>query len=674
MKKQLFLLSLISAATLLGQNEEPPVYELEPLVVQSSPLTPEVADLTQAWSALDGEALERLKAQTIGETLANEPGVSQSFYGPNASRPIIRGLDGQRVRVLQNGLDAFDVSSASVDHAVAVDPMLTERVEILRGSSALLYGANAIGGVVNTIDKTIPTGAPVDKLNGETRLSYTSVNQGWNTGGAIFGGNGDFVVQANGTFRKIRDYDIPDFTLPDGSRTNRIDNSQSETWTGGLGGSYLFENGYAGVAYSHFDTQYGVPNEEAPTIELERHRVEARSAIAPDSVDWLENIELQFAYGNYRHNEIESSGEVGTTYKREGFEQRLALVHSFGEVKGVAGLQGNFDQTRIEGEENPFAGATGRNPNIAREDAQRLALFIIEEYDVNNQWSLNGGTRLETLLRQYEGASDRDDFNVSASGGVVFRPAQGWSISGNVNYTERQPETFELYSDGPHPATGDYEVGDSTLGKESAIGLEMILRRTKGSVTGQLSAFYTHFDDYIYLADTGRELDPEGNDPAITGEEALTERVFRGVTAEFYGFESEVTWRVIEENNWTIDLRGFGDVIWAKNISDNTNLPRTPPWRLGAGFDVNYRAFTFGMDLTHTGEQNKTAPGEASTDGYTLLGARVAYTWATDYTDAQIFCKATNLTDELAQVHTSFLRDTALLPGRNFEAGVNVRF
>ena len=664
----IYLSTCLIASGLFGHgqhDDSTTIYELEPIVVESSPLAPEIADLTQAWCIHEAEELDWLRAQTIGETLAFDAGVTQSFYGPNASRPIIRGLDGQRVRVLQNGLDIFDVSAASVDHAVAVDPLLIERVEVLRGSSALIYGASAIGGVVNTIDRSIPRHAYGEPVNGQVRVGYTGVNDGWNAGGIAFAEAGSFIFQANGTFRETEDYDTPDFRLPDGTRTDSVANSQSETWTAGFGGSYLFDNGYVGAAYSHFDTRYGVPNEEAPTIELQRKRFELRGAMVPEFQEWIDNIELQVAYGDYIHDEIESSGEIAATFERKGLESRAAIVHSFDNLEGVFGFQGNFDELSVSGEENFFAGESGVNPAITGEDAQRLALFIMEAYKPTAKLSLNGGVRLESFLRQFKGVENRDDFTVSASTGVVFKLADGWSIGGNLNYTEREPDTAELFSDGPHLATGAFEIGDSSLDNEVAYGIEAILRRTKGAFTGAFSAFYTYFDDYIFLADTGI-VDFEG--------EELTERTYQGVSAEFYGLEAEVEWDVFAANNWTVDLRGFGDVLWAKNISDNTDLPRTSPWRLGTGMNIQYQAFSLFLDVTHTGEQKKTAPGEDSTGSYTLLGARLAYNLKTDHTNTELFVKVNNLTDELAHVHTSFLRDTAPLPGRGIDVGMNVQF
>lgn len=665
---KIYLSKFLMTSVLLGHgthNESAPVYEMEPVIIKSSPLAPEIADLTQAWCVHEGEELDWLKAQTIGETLAFDAGVTQSYYGPNASRPIIRGLDGQRVRVLQNGLDTFDVSAASVDHAVAIDPMLVDRIEVLRGSSALLYGANAIGGVVNTIDRTIPSHAHDKPVNGQARVGYTGVNDGWSTGGIAFAEAGSFVFQVNGSFRETEDYDVPDFRLPDGTKTDSIANSHSETWTAGFGGSYLFDDGYAGFAYSHFDTEYGVPNEEAPTINLERKRLELRGAVAPESLDWLETIEMQFAYGDYLHDEVESNGEIAATFDREGLENRTAILHTFGELEGVVGFQINIDELTVSGEENFLAGESGENPQISGEDSQRLALFVMEEYALAPQLSLNGGVRLESFLRQFKGAENRDDFTASTSTGIVFKPAQGWSISGNFNYTEREPETAELFSDGPHLATGAFELGNPSLDKEIAYGFEAILRRTESAVTGELAAFYTDFDNYVFLADTGI-VDFEG--------ETLVERTYQAVSAEFYGLEAEIGWNILATNDWTIDLRNFGDMIWAKNTSDGSDLPRTPPWRIGTGLDVRYRNFSFNTNLVHTGEQGRTAPGEDTTGSYTLLGVRIAYGWSTQSADTQLFVKANNLTDDLARVHTSFLRDTAPLPGRGIDVGMNVRF
>jgi len=670
----LLTISLIQAQSIESSTGALKPQQLEPYTVKSSPLVPKVSDVTQHWSALDDQELDLKRAHTIGATLGLEPGVAQTFYGPNASRPIIRGLDSNRVRILQNGLDTFDVSSASVDHAVAVDPLLVDRIEILRGSSALLYGANAIGGVVNTLDRSIPSQHPDRSVEGRAQLGYSSVDDGWNTGTVAFVSTGAFIFQVNGSYRDTNDYAVPTFTLPDNTRTDEIANSHSETWTAGMGGSYIFEHGFLGAAFSQFETEYGVPNEEASSIELEHQRIEIKGEITPPTVDWLSQIKLQIAAGDYTHSELEADGEIAATYERNGIESRMSMVHTFGPLDGVIGLQFNYDEKTVLGEENAFAGKSSRNPAIAGEDTHTIALFLLENYQLSPQWTLDSGMRIEHERRDYTGTEDRSDTQFSASSGLVFKPTEGWAVSANLNYTERQPDSSELFSDGPHHATGSFEVGDPTLGKESALGFELNLRKSNGPVTGQLSAFYTRFDDYIYLADTGNELDADGNDPAITLEEALAEREYRSAAAEFYGFESALRWRVLEQEQWTVAMHTFADLIMARNRTLDDDLPRIAPWRIGAGIDTEYGAFACGIRMTHVGKQQNTAQNESPTGSYTLLDAYASYTWETEQRAIEWFIKGSNLTDELALVHTSFLRDTAPLPGASLETGLTVFF
>ncbi len=683
MKYTYFLCLATAGSSLLAQetSSRGQIIEMSPVTVQSSPLIPELEDITQAWSVYEGDTLEESKSQTLGETLSNKPGISQTFYGPNASRPVIRGLDGLRIRVLRNGLDTFDVSAASVDHAVAVDPLLIDRIEVLRGSSALLYGANAIGGVVNAIDRNVPRTLISDQYEGTARFGYSSVNDGWNLGAVSFAGKDGFVFQANGTYRNTDNYSVPNFRLPEGDLTDVVMNSQSETWSAGFGGSYIFENGHAGMAYSRFETNYGVPNEEAPTIDLKRNRVESRAAFAPEGLEWLSNIELQLAYGDYEHSEIESSGEIAATFLREGIETRLAFIHETDRWHGAFGFQGNFDDLSVSGEENFFAGESSRNPAITNEDSQRLAFFVIEEYDINDQLSVNGGLRLETFLRQLTGADDRDDYTISASTGVIYRPSPGWSVGGNLNYTQRPPETAELYSDGPHLAVGAFEVGNPSLSKEKALGIEGLIRRTAGNVTGQVSIFYTSFADYIFLTDTGNEIEfgheHEGEEEHEEEEEEeifLAERIYRDVTARFYGIEAEVQWLAYEDDRLSLTVNSYADMIRARNATNDTFLPRTPPWHLGVGATLNYENFRFTMEVNQTGKQNKTAPDEESTSGYTLVELSGSYHIYSDAVDLELYIRGTNLANERAFVHTSFLRDTAPLPGAGVETGITLQF
>ncbi len=563
------------------------VSELEALTIESSPLGTKTTEVTQAWSVLSGDELDKSKGLTIAETLADTPGVSQTTFGPTANRPIIRGMDKFRVRMLQNGTDTFGVSAQSEDHAVPIDPLMVDRIEVLRGSSALLHGGSAIGGVVNVIDRSIPT-SPYSSSGASLRSSYNSVNEGWNYGAMAFGGSDKLSFQINGFKRDYNDYDVPTFYTEDhhdGSIEgpfNNVENSHSDTSSIGFGASYMLDSGYAGFSFSNFQNDYGVPGEHAESdtlIEMESDRFEFRTEIEITDSDWLTGIELNFGYGDYKHSESgwedEGAGleyHTHATYLREGIEGRIALAHEVGNLNGVFGIHGLFDEFKIVGEESIFGGASGQNDAISSEDSSKIGVFLAEEYSLSDQTTLNGGIRWESIDRNYEGTTDLDDKTFSASGGVSHDLSELWNIGGNINYSERLPDTAELYSDGAHHATESYEVGNPNLGIESAVGFELIVRKTVGKVTGQLSAFNTEFDNYVFLEETGLERDPEETALLDAGEEELPEKEYEAVDAEFQGLEVEIDWLAMENPGWDLLLSFYGDTIKGKNKSESTNF------------------------------------------------------------------------------------------------------
>lgn len=676
------------------QNNEP-VAELEALTIESSPLGTKTTDVTQAWSVLTGDELDKSKAATIAETLSDTPGVSQTQFGPTANRPVIRGMDKFRVRVLQNGTDSFDVSAQSEDHALPIDSFLVDRIEVLRGSSALLYGGSAIGGVVNVIDRSIPT-SPYSSPGASLRSSYNSVNEGWTYGATAFGSSDNLSFQINGFKRDYNEYDAPEFYTEDHHNPlaapegpfNTVENSHSVSSSVGFGGSYLLDSGYAGFSFSNYQNDYGVPGEHAESdtlIEMESDRFEFRTEIEISDSDWLTGIELSFGYGDYQHTESgwedEGAGpewHTHATYIREGIEGKIGLDHEIGDFSGVIGVQALMDLYKIVGEESIFAGASGSNPAISSEESSKIALYLIEQYSLNDKTSLNFGARWESYDRNYKGTDDRDDSIFSASGGVSHDLSELWNISGNINYSERAPDTAELYSDGAHHATESYEIGNSNLDTESAVGVEIILRKTVGKVSGQLSAFHTKFDDYIFLEETGIERDPEGNSPPGAGEEELPEKVYEAIDAEFQGIEVEVDWLAMENPGWDLLLSAYGDLIRGKNKTEGGNLARIPATRLGLGFEVQKEKLDFGMSLTRSLKQDKVAEhgghSEDPTDAFSTLNAYASYD--VNFGDAfgEVFVKGSNLTDELGYNHASVLKQFAPNPGRSVEVGLKFDF
>jgi iron complex outermembrane recepter protein len=712
---------LLSSSLAFGQDgaQTEKINELDPLVVESSPLSPSVTESTQAWSVLSGDDLEKAKRATIAETLSETPGVSQTGFGPSANRPIIRGMDKFRVRVLQNGTDTFDASAQSEDHAVPVDPLLVDRIEVLRGASALLYGGSAIGGVINVIDRKIPTsqyGAPGASL----LSSYSSVNEGWNYGATAFGSSGKLNFQINGSKRDFKDYDAPSFYTEDhhsgaiSGPFKTVANSHGDSSTIGFGGSYMLDSGYAGLSFSRHENTYGVPGEHAENltyVEMESDRFEFRSEIEISGSEWLNSIELNFGYGDYKHSEIGYENgvppfETHATYLSEGFEGKIAFDHEIGDLRGVFGLHGLFDEFKIEGHESILSGltktwsdataaatatSTPSNPDIEGEDSQRIALFLIEEYDLDAETTLNFGVRGESIDRDYQGTADRDDSTFSASGGISRDINELWNISGNLSYSERAPDTAELYSDGPHHATEAYEIGNPNLDTESARGVEIIVRKTVGKVTGQFSAFHTRFNNYVFLEEKtdglGNEIhrDSEGNlentvkysnplegFPANT--EGLPVKEYESIKAEYQGIEVEIDWLAMESPGWDLLLSAYGDLLRGKNKTEGGNLSRIPATRLGLGFEVQQEKLDFGANLVRSFKQDKLGHHEETTPAHSLLNAYASYDFSAGGSAGQVFLRGYNLTDELAYNHSSLLKQFAPLPDRSVEIGLKFDF
>ena len=714
--KYKILTFFLSASLGFAQKEaaDKTIAELDALTIESTPID----SVTQSWSSISGDELDNAKGLTIADSLSDIPGVSQTTFGPTANRPVIRGADKFRLRMLQNGTDTFGVSAQSEDHAVPIDPLMVDRIEVLRGSSALLYGGSAIGGVVNVIDRSIPT-SPYDSNGASILSSYSSVNEGLSYGVIAFGSSDKLSFQINGLKRDYEDYDTPTFYTEDHHDPtadpegpfNSVANSHSDSTSFGFGASYMLDSGFAGFSFSSFENDYGVPGEHAESdtlIEMESDRFEFRSEIDVSNSDLLTGIDLNIGYGDYQHSESGYEEEGGVTewhthvtYLREGYEGRIAFKHEIGELSGVFGVHGLFDEFKIVGEESILGGSLqdwnvpddnttvaspNANPAITNEDSSRIALFLIEQYDLNEDTTLNAGIRWEQIDRKYEATEniDDDDSTFSASAGISKDLSELWNLSGNVSYSERTPDTAELYSDGAHHATEAYEIGNPNLENESAVGLEIVVRKTVGKVTGQFSAFHTKYNDYIFLEHTENERDSEGilanttnysaSDGFPTGTEGLEEKAYEAVDAEFQGIEFEIDWLAMENPGWDLLLSFYGDTLRGENKTEGGNLPRIPAARLGFGFEVMQEKLDFGLKLTRSMEQDNLGDDEEITPAFSLLNAFASYDVSLGDAVGQLFVKGSNLTDELAYNHASVLKQYAPLPGRSVEIGLKFDF
>lgn len=656
------------------------ITELPPMVITASPSPNSLFDLATPVTVLAEEQLRERLATTLGETLASEPGIQSTYFGPNASRPVIRGLEGSHIRVLQNGVGNMDVSELSPDHAVAQDPLTIKRIEVVRGPAALLYGPTAVGGVVNIIDNRIPDTDVPRPVTGQLEGRFTSSNKGRGFGGVIEGGYRGLNYHMDGFIRENDELDIPG--LARSRRLRQLDprplneeprdtlpNSQGQA-DGGAGGlSYVWDKGYAGGSFAGFESDYGTVAEEEVTIRMTQRRWDLAGAFY-EPIDFLKSVRWKFGASDYEHTEFEGT-EAGTVFKEDGLNGRLEALHrSLGRVEGSFGYEARRDELSVQGEEG-FLPPT---------DSLVNSLFVFEEIKWDKVRLQFGGrydrTRAEAdeFTTGWTGvthpAGSRDFNNGSGSAGVVYDFADDFSTSLNFSYTERAPIHQELFGNGPHLATGQFVIGDPTLSTERCYGLDYTIRRETGKITGSSTFFFTHFDNFVSLEPTGTSV-PNPEDPS----EALPVFRYSGVPANFVGVEASVMFHFLEEGEHRLHLELKTDYTHATNTDTDEPLPRIPPWRYGADLVYDWKdRFTATVSVLRANSQHRTIMDELPTDGYTMLNLGVTYRFGTGPVDWDLLVRGTNLLDEEARLHTSFLKDIAPLPGRGAVVALRLSF
>ncbi len=663
------------------------ILALDAVVISAGADAKSAFDLAQGASVLEADTLHRSLQGTLGETLVGVPGINATYYGPGASRPIIRGLGGDRVRMLDNGVGALDASNVSPDHNVAIEPLLVDRIEVLRGPATLLYGSSAVGGVVNVIDNRIPSSAPTRPIAGRLEARYDSGSNEQTGIVALTAGNQSFALQANGLRTESDDIDIPGYADP-ANPVNKgtLTNSAISTKSGSLGGTYFWGKGNAGVAVSEYDTVYGVPTDEPIQIDMKQRRLDFRSEVTePFAV--FKSAKLRLGFADYTHAEVdEETGLANTTFKNKAYEGRLELAQQdFGNLTGTVGFQVSRSDFSADGEEVV-------TPQTVTNTA---ALFALESYKLNSAFTLQFGARYEhqgikvgdvnpllPAYPDYDATSGEKHSKgaLSVSTGLVWYPAKDYSVGLSVAYSERLPVAQELFANGPHGGTGAYEIGSSDLGSEKSLGLDLTVRKRVGFVTGSIGAFVNRFSDFVfeqkdpnlYFDEASGELLPYPVDPPDA--EYLPIYHFVARDALFYGGEADLTLHLLEHGADNLHLDLTSDYVRAEQTADDQPLPRMPPVRVGARLRYELDRWTFGVSLRHAFDHDRIAAEETETPGYTLLGADVSYRFPAGKSQWELFARGSNLTDEDARVSTSFLKDVAPLPGRTVTAGVRVTF
>ncbi|WP_241585866.1 TonB-dependent receptor [Rosenbergiella epipactidis] len=654
---------------------EPDDVQNQAILVTANPLGK--SQLAIPNSILVDDELSYHQQASLGETLNQLPGVSSSYFGPFASRPIIRGMDGDRIRILRNGMTALDASALSQDHAVPEDPMGLDRIEVLRGPSALLYGGNAIGGVVNTINGRIPKEA-VEGVSGQAETGFSGANNDRHAGAALNTGHDGFNLHLDGSSRSFQDLKIPGNAAtnrfkadhPDDEHNDEkghLTNSSGRADSGTIGTSYAWEHGYTGFSYNRYNSNYGSVAEPDARLKMKQENYNFDSEVR-DLEGFFKSAKLQAAYTNYKHSEIED-GEVGTTFKNKGFNARLEGHHTkLGPLDGIIGTE--ISSSRFS--------ALGEEGFIPRTDTDTYALFLLEQWEVNSKLDLSFGARMDrTHLSpnaqgntQFAESRTRNFTAPSLSTGAVYKLNKIWSVNSNLSYTERAPTFYELYANGPHGATGTYEVGNPDAKKEKAYSADVALKFDTGANSGSARAFYTHFSNYIGMLSSRQE--EEGEDGL------LPVYNYRNTDARFYGIELESRWRLYAGQSGQYDLDLGGDYVNAQDTGNNQPLPRISPLRLRAALTWVRGPWDAQLSYEHGAGQHRVPKNSGddslSTSGYNRIDSRVGYHFDLGNTQWLAFVKGNNLTNETIRYSTSVLREYSPAAKRNVELGVQVNF
>lgn len=695
-KKNLITASLLAATApfAFADDHKTQVQQLETIQIQVHPLAQTAADFGAADHVVDQQQLAERPA-TIGDALASELGVASNQFGAGSSRPVIRGQDGPRVKVLQHASEPADVSSLSPDHAVTVDPILAKQVEIIRGPSTLLYGAGSVGGLVNVTDQKIPTQMPEKGYEGQAGLRYSSGSDEKLASAGVTAVLGDqFAIRVEASKRKANNYIAPAGYYAEHvhheedtngnaieevhrEKAKRIDNTFAEGQTVNIGGSWIHDRGFVGLSFSQREDQYGLPghnheyenchphgnvldchdhsaggghghddeDQAGPWVDLKSKRYDLRSELT-EPFAGFQKLRAHASYTDYQHDEIEA-GTAATTFKSKGYDGRLELVHNpVADWEGVVGTQYSRQKLNITGEESLM------NPNTT----QKWSLFGVEHKQFGDV-HVELGARFDQQKIDIDSAQkDFDDHAVSYSAALNWVFAPDYQLSLAASHQERLPLAQELYANGKHFATNTYERGNENLGAEKSNNLELGLHYAADRLDYHVHVYHNWYDSYIYAATT----DQDENFRLVD---------YTQDKAKFYGVEGETGYQL----NDVYKVSLFGDYVRGK--IEGANAPRVPAGRLGMRVNAGFSGGWSGMaEYYHVFNQEQFAAYEAETQGYNMVNLGLSY--AGQYAQGnnyRVYFNANNLLDDQVYSHASFLSNIPQV-GRNFTVGVEFGF
>ncbi|MDD5276968.1 MAG: TonB-dependent receptor, partial [Methylovulum sp.] len=656
-----FLLAAVMAPAAYATDED--IVELEEVVV-TAPLQDKASESAVPVTVLSDEELRLKVGHSIGETLKNELGITSQSFGPGVGTPVIRGQSGPRVRVLSNGIGSNDASAISPDHATSVEPLLAERIEVLRGPATLLYGSGAIGGVVNVIDNRIPGKLPDRLLGGALEQRFDSVSDETSTVMKIEGGKSNLAYHLDGFYRDRNNLDIGGTAIDVNAAQatdpalnviqnthGYIDNSSAHAISGSAGASLVGDPGFAGISINRLENNYGIaPDGTGGTtrIDLKQSKYDFKSELKKP-FSFAESLRMKLGYTDYQHTEI-ADGEPGSFFTNKTYESRLELTHNpFGIFRGMVGFQA------IAGD---FA-AIDKSTNeviVPQTQTNSYGVFAVESFTIGTITS-QLGVRVEDTTQDPQGVSSLSYTPVSASASSLWKMDDSNSLNLAVTRSQRAPNVQELLANGYHDATRSYEIGNLNLREETSYNLDLGYKFKSDWVNAQFDLFHNWAGDYIYQQRNGEFIDG-----AVVVQTSQAD-------ATFMGYESKLIFPLMENRLGLVDLTLFSDFTRAQ-FAGGGDVPRMPPLRFGFQLDYIKDEWNTNLRLTRGETQNHPGDNDTVTAGYVLLNLSTQYQILDLHeADVMVFAKANNLLNENIRNSTSYLRNFAPEPGRGAEIG-----
>jgi iron complex outermembrane receptor protein len=629
------------------------------VVVTASPLARDADSFATIVDSVNRDQILRQGGANLADALSNEPGVTGTTFASGASRPVIRGFDANRVRVLEDGVGSFDVSDVGPDHGVPIDPLSAQKIEVVRGAATLRYGSQAIGGVVNAINNRVPTELPEEAVTGEVSASYAD-NADTRQGAALLDGRfGQFAYHLDGFDRHADDYDTPD---------GKMSNSyfRGDGYSGG--GSYFFGDSRIGAAAVHYDAKYGIPGEDT-FIDMKQTKELMRSSFAVGD-GAFQTVNVEGGYADYEHSERDPvTNEALSTFKDNEWDGRAeALFGEMGPFSGAAfGIQLQNRNFSALGE-----GADYLLPTTTK----TYAGFAFADAPLGTAVDLQAGARVERVKIDGTPTSDvhtsRDFTPVSGSVGLLFTATKTVSFGVTLSSAARAPAQTELFARGPHDGPATFETGDPTLDLERANSLEGSMRVRTDSVRVDVSVWGARFSNYIFGALTGRTCDDEGN-CVIGDSEELKELNYEQVDAKFYGAEAKSTFTLYQGTSGKFHALLLADYVRAK-LDEGGNVPRIPPYHIGGGLGWDSAKFDAHVLVKYSGEQNDVAVAETPTDSFTSVDAQLGWRPFDSTPGLELALIGRNLTDSVQRNAIALNKDEVILPGRDISLMVRANF